>query len=194
MNWEFEKICQIFEHRRKTNLTTWCRHIPRTFCMTLNNHFCVKAFILQYVIGLSRTCHSRLWNVLSSVMFLHVSQNHIWGPYDVIIFKQQILKTGEQYSKAFRISLDGPLMPALAPVYFNKALLNFRLFHELGIQGKSPPPCPALSAALQRTVSISFQFFSRAVGSSFWLGGGAEIEVWSPSRALQVRDFIGEIV
>ena len=86
-------------------------------------------------------------------------------------------------------------MPALAPVYFNKALLNFRLFHELGIQGKSPPPCPALSAALQRTVSISFQFFSRAVGSSFLLGGGgAEIEMWSPSRALQVRDFIEEIV
>ena len=27
----------------------------------------------------------------------------------------------------------------------------------------------------------------------FLVGGGAEIEIWRPSRALQVRDFIGEI-
>ena len=85
-------------------------------------------------------------------------------------------------------------MPALAPVYFNKALLNFRLFHELRIQGKSPPlPRPLGGPAKDCIYQFSILFQGRRklflVG-----GGGAEIEVWSPSRALQVRDFIGEIV
>ena len=45
--------------------------------------------------------------------------------------------------------------------------------------------------------TYKLQLTDRAVGSSFWLGGGGggglKLKFRSPSRALQVRGFIGEI-
>ena len=61
-----------------------------------------------------------------------------------VIFKQQRLKTGGQYSKVLRIPLNQALMPYTCPMLIG-ALLNFRLFLKLGppsrfgAQGKSPP-------------------------------------------------------
>ena len=64
-----------------------------------------------------------------------------------VIFKQQRLKTGGQYSKVLRIPLSQALMPYTCPDV-DWALLNFRLFLKLGppsrfgAQGKSPPLPP----------------------------------------------------
>ena len=64
-----------------------------------------------------------------------------------VIFKQQRLKTGGQYSKVLRIPLNQALMPYTCPDV-DWALLNFRLFLKLGppsrfgAQGKSPPLPP----------------------------------------------------
>ena len=74
-------------------------------------------------------------------------QNYIWDSYD-IIFKQQRLKTGGQYSKVLKILLNQALMPYTRPDV-NWALLNFRVFLKLGApsrfgaQGKSPPLTPS---------------------------------------------------
>ena len=69
-------------------------------------------------------------------------QNYIWDSYE-IIFKQQRLKTGGQYSKVLKIPLNQALMPYTCPDV-NWALLNFGLFLKLGApsrfgtQGKAP--------------------------------------------------------
>ena len=48
-----------------------------------------------------------------------------------VIFKQQRLKTGGQYSKVLRIPLNQAFMPYTCPDV-DWALLNFRLFLKLG--------------------------------------------------------------
>ena len=64
-----------------------------------------------------------------------------------VIFKQQRLKTGGQYSKVLRIPLNQAFMPYTCPDV-DWALLNFRLFLKLGppnrfgARGKSPPLPP----------------------------------------------------
>ena len=64
-----------------------------------------------------------------------------------VIFKQQRLKTGGQYSKVLRIPLNQAFMPYTC-LDVDWALLNFRLFLKLGppnrfgAQGKSPPLPP----------------------------------------------------
>ena len=89
---------------------------------------------------------------------LGLGQNYIWDPYG-IIFKQQRLKTGAQYSKVLRIPLNQVLMPYTRPDV-DWALLDFRLFLKLdppsrfGAQGKSPPLPPPLSVALAMNAFI----------------------------------------
>ena len=64
-----------------------------------------------------------------------------------VIFKQQRLKTGGQYSNVLRIPLNQAFMPYTCPDV-DWALLNFRLFLKLGppnrfgAQGKSSPLPP----------------------------------------------------
>ena len=63
-----------------------------------------------------------------------------------VLFKQQRLKTGGQYSKVLRIPLNQALMPYTCPDV-DWALLNFRLFLKLGpLVGLGPrASCPSAS-------------------------------------------------
>ena len=72
---------------------------------------------------------------------------------DPIIFKQQRLKTGRQYSKALRISLNGALNSLHPPLaQFSLAIGDFSNWGplEVGPQGKSPS-APALDGCVSRT-------------------------------------------
>ena len=137
----------------------------------MNSHICmfreIKGIISGQIICNPKACNNEqgrqenLWGP---------GQNYIWDPYG-IIFKQQRLKTGEQYSKVLRIPLNQVLIPYTCPDV-DWALLNFRLFLKLGppsrfrAQSKSPPlppppppPPPPLLVALTMNAFICWHFF-----------------------------------
>ena len=88
-----------------------------------------------------------------------------------VIFKQQRLKTGGQYSKVLRIPLNQALMPYTC-LNVDWALLNFRLFLKLGppsrfaAQGKLPPLPPPLSVVLTMNASnLTSCFYFRQIST-----------------------------